>query len=405
MASKLPSVAEILKEAKKKYDLSVGPISSLVTTVESITTGNMGLDYAIGCGGFPRGRLTELYGVPASGKTTTALQVAAEYQKRIIAENLDEYIAYFDYEHALDRTYAAALGLDVDHSSFLFAQPDSLEQGASVATALVSTGKVGVLIFDSVAAMTPADELASEVSTGGGIALQARLLAQFLKKLISLLHANNALAIFLNHEKEVMAMGGGGKPGVKRTTTPGGTALKFYASVRVSYQQIGNVKGKVYDPLLNVETEQVESTNVRIKVVKNKVGPPFREAIVRVRFGRGFDNFWTAFTMLSAHRQIQPAASGYWYFDKDTSLAHEDMPRSGTDRPYLRGEPVLMKFADDHPEWRDLVVATGVKFLEGLSANSVPSPVEEEEDSDSVLSADALDDLLSSPMESSDSSL
>ena len=199
-------------------------------------------------------------------------------------------------------------------------------------------------------------------------------MSEFLKKLNSKLREFNCLAIFLNHIAEQINMGGGGRPGVKITTTPGGRALKFYASMRIEYIPIGHVKGKVFDPLTGCEVEVNTASNVRVKVVKNKVAPPFRIADVRVAYGRGFDNFYTALQVLIAYKRIVYTA-GYFYFEKSPTLIRPEMPVGATknQRPYLRGEAKLYDFRDAHPDWSALVIQTAEEILsQGSPPPSVP---------------------------------
>lgn len=357
-----PSLDSVIQKAAEN-GLRVGSLGSAsAVAVEVVSTGNLAIDSITGCGGLPVGRSIELYGPPSSGKTTTALQAAAHMQRRIIDENSGEYVAYFDYEHATDPSYCAKLGLDLYHPSFLFAQPDTFEQGAEVIRELVATGLLRMFTVDSVASMTPSIYLEGEGSNQPGV--QARLMSQFMKALNSEIHRNRTVAVFLNHEMEVIDMGGRGT--YKRTTTPGGKALKFYSSLRLSYQQVANHKGKLRDPLLDTEVDGVVSTDVRIRVVKNKLAPPFREALVRVRESRGFDEFWSAVQVLKA-RKLIPVSGAYYYFDKLPDLAHPDMAVGETknQRPYIQGEAALLRFADARREWRQLVIGEARRVLNG----------------------------------------
>lgn len=384
------SIADVLGKIQKDYDLRIGSLSAMAADVRALTTGNIAIDDVIGVNGFPVGRSIELFGPPSSGKTTTGLQCAAAEQQRIIAEGTDEAILFMDYEHALDPTYCRQLGLDLDHPSFLFSQPDNFEQGANASIALIETGLVPVMLVDSVAAMTPSDKLDAEVGKSLP-AIQARLMSDYMQKLNSLLNEHKTTAIFLNHLKEVFEMGGS-RPGMPpRTSTPGGKALKFYASVRVEYQQIKNVKGKVRDHLTGEYVDQVEATNVRVRVVKNKVAPPFRQCTVRVRYGRGFDSFWSAIQILIGHKRV-PNSAGFYYFDKvPAALVHPDMAVGTTKnaRPYIRGEEVLLQFADAHPEWRDGVIAYASEVVKEARAagptalDTDPEP-DEDDGSDAV---------------------
>lgn len=344
-------ISSILAASKKKYDIDAGPMNRVAEPTRAISTGSLAIDYITGVGGLPIGRSVELFGPPASSKTTTALMTAANHQKDIVANNLDEYILYLDYEQAMDPVYANNLGLDTDHDSFIFAQPNLFEEGANFALDLIQTGKIRVVIFDSVAAMTPSALMESEVGKVQ-VAPQARLMSVLMQKLNPLLMDTGTLAIFINHLKEKVGIGGPAGP-VK--TTPGGVSLKFYASMRLEYAPISQVKGEVKDPLTGLKKQETVASNVKVKVVKNKVSPPYKEAVVRVRFGRGFDDMFTVKNVLTANKKIY-GTSGYFYFDKSPELVHEDMEISKEGKPYIHGEPKLMEFADTHPEWRKLVV-------------------------------------------------
>lgn len=214
-------------------------------------------------------------------------------------------------------------------------------------------------------------------------AVAAKLYADFISALNEPLHRNNCTAIYINHLAEVMGMSGGQRPGMPPlTTTPGGRALKFYASVRIEFRPLGSVKEKYIDPLTKEEIEQITATNVKVKIVKNKVGPPQRQALVRVRWGKGFDNFWTALQILIAHKKVV-YSSGYFYFEKSPELVHIDMARqtTGTKRPYVRTEVALFAFAEQRPEWRDQAIASAAAILvaeqDDISAEPVDLLVEE----------------------------
>lgn len=349
-------ISELLTEINKKHGLNIGTMSAVAEKVTGLTTGNLAIDYLTGVGGLPVGRITELYGQPSSGKTTTALQAAAALQADIIAGKRDEHILYLDYEHAMDPDYAANLGLNVDHPSFIIVQPNWLEEGAEIAEQLIKTGKIRMAIWDSVAEMTPADV---EFGVRTNAMERARLMNSLLQRQVSLLHATGCAGVFLNHLTEAVQMGG--RPGMPPAeTSPGGKALKFYASLRMAYKQIGQKKGKAPDALTGDVIDQVVATHVMVRVTKNKVGLAHRTAEVRVRLGHGFDEFYTATQVLLAHRQITKAGS-WFYFDRKgatADLTHPDMPRTGSNqRPGLLGESGLITFGDRNPDWRAQIIA------------------------------------------------
>ncbi len=364
------AIAAALAEVEKKHQLNVGTASQVIEPQQWLTTGNLGIDYVAG-GGIPLGRTVELYGPPSSGKTTTGLQAAAALQKHILATNSDDHIVYLDHEHALDRDYCGNLGLDTDHESFLLAQPYSLEQGAESALKLLHTGAVRLIIFDSVASMAPIARLDGEFDQRTAAMNKARLMSGFMLQITPLLHKTKAAGVFINHLMEAVEMTG--RPGMPpKATTPGGKALKFYASLRLEYRQIGNTKTKTVDPLSGTAINQANSTLVKVKCVKNKVAEPFREAEVRVSYGRGFDNVWSALQVLLYRGEIKK--SGAWYrFLGDT--AHPDIPAGG-----LQGETAVLDFALTRPDWAtrlvgaaaDLVARHGAAGLETGDGKPVP---------------------------------
>lgn len=392
----------VLESASKKYDLSIGRMDEITSDTKFFSTGNIAIDYAIG-GGIPLGRSVELHGPPSSGKTTSALQAAGVLQKIICAGGdpelgikPDDKILYLDYEQAMDPEYAKALGLDLAHESLLFTQPDTLEDGANLTLDALKTGRVRLVIIDSVAAMNPSAKAEAEIGKSLP-AVAAKLLKDFGVTLNSVLHKNNAAAIFINHEMEKMDMGGARRPGMPAaTTTPGGIALKYFASVRVQFKQIKQNKSGEVDPLTGEIVERVRSTDVRVKVIKNKVAPPFREAVVKVRFGKGFDNFASALTILLANKKIMHSAGMYYFHNAEADgLAPDWMARAttGQQRPYIKGRDNLDAMADDHPDWREAVIALAQQIAnENVKALESKQDAPESEETDEDTSLESLFD-------------
>ena len=258
-----------------------------VTEADTVSTGSLGLDIALGIGGLPRGRVIEVYGPESSGKTTLALHAVAEAQKK------GGIAAYIDAEHALDPIYARKLGVDVDE--LLISQPDTGEQALEITDTLVRSGGVDIVVIDSVAALTPKAELEGEM--GDQLpGLQARLMSQALRKLTANIKRANVLVIFINQIRMKIGVMFGNPE-----TTTGGNALKFYASVRLDIRRIGSIK----------KGEEMIGNETRVKVVKNKVSPPFREALFDILYGEGISREGEIIELGVAQRIVDK--SGAWY--------------------------------------------------------------------------------------------
>ena len=255
--------------------------------IQTVSTGSLGLDIALGVGGLPRGRVVEIYGPESSGKTTLTLQVIAEIQK------IGGTAAFIDAEHALDPNYAGKLGVDVDN--LLVSQPDTGEQALEIADMLVRSGSVDVVVIDSVAALTPKAEIEGEMGDSH-MGLQARLMSQALRKLTANIKRTNTLVIFINQIRMKIGVMFGSPE-----TTTGGNALKFYASVRLDIRRIGAIK----------KGDEIIGNETKVKVVKNKVAPPFKEAFFDILYGQGISHEGEIIELGVTHKFIDK--SGAWY--------------------------------------------------------------------------------------------
>ena len=279
--------------------------------VQVVSTGSLGLDIALGVGGLPRGRVVEIYGPESSGKTTLTLQVIAEMQK------LGGTAAFIDAENALDPQYAQKLGVKVE--DLLISQPDTGEQALEIADMLVRSGSVDVVVVDSVAALTPKAEIEGEMGEPQ-MGLQARLMSQALRKLTSNIKRTNTLVIFINQIRMKIGVMFGNPE-----TTTGGNALKFYASVRLDIRRIGAIK----------KSDEVIGNETRVKVVKNKMAPPFREALFDILYGEGISREGEIIELGVKHGIVEK--SGAWYaYNKDKIGQGKDNARE-----YLREHPEL----------------------------------------------------------------
>lgn len=305
--------------------------------VESIPTGALSLDLALGIGGIPRGRVIEIYGPESSGKTTVALHMIAEAQKE------GGTAAFIDAEHALDPQYAARLGVDIDN--LIVSQPDTGEQGLEITEALVRSGAVDIVVVDSVAALVPKAEIDGEMGDAH-VGLQARLMSQALRKLAGVISKSRTVAIFINQLREKVGIMFGNPE-----TTPGGRALKFYSSVRLDVRKLETLRSG----------SDIIGTRTRVKVVKNKIAPPFKEAEFDIIYGEGISREGCILDM-AADRDIIDK-SGSWYAYKDQRIG--------------QGRDNARQFLKDNPEIRD-----EIESLVRETINPARSITEEKETAD-----------------------
>lgn len=393
----------VLKTAEKKYNINAGKMSEIASDVKGISTGNMGIDSITGVDGLPMGRSVELYGAPSSGKSTVALQTAGVMQRIIksggnewLGIGPDDKIAYADFEQAIDPEYAISLGFNPNDETCIFFQPDLLEEGTDMIIDLVHSGRVRMVIIDSLAAMLPRS--IAEESVGKSLpAVAAKLINTFYQKITPALKNYNCLLIGINHSKEKMGMGGGSY-GPPQVTTPGGMSPKYNASLRLEFKQIKQYKAKITDPLTQEAVEIPVATDVKVRATKNKVGPPFRQVVVKVRFGKGFDEFATALAVLIADKQIvwEAGGGGRHYFHKleEEGFAPDWMPRAatGTKRPYVQGKDKIFDVAEEYPEWKSGLTEKArqiVKDNATMAQNTLPASEAPELDADSQSSPGA----------------
>ena len=306
------ALAQIEKQFGKGSIMKMGE-GQIEGDLQVVSTGSLGLDIALGVGGLPRGRVIEIYGPESSGKTTLCLQVVAEMQK------LGGVAAYIDAENALDPVYAGKLGVNVP--DLLISQPDTGEQALEIADMLVRSGSVDVIVIDSVAALVPRAEIEGEM--GDQLpGLQARLMSQALRKLTANIKRTNTLVIFINQIRMKIGVMFGNPE-----TTTGGNALKFYASVRMDIRRVGSIK----------KGDEVIGNETKVKVVKNKVAPPFKEAHFDILYGEGISREGEIIDLGVEHKIIEK--SGAWYAYKGEKIGQ------GKDnaREFLRGRPDLAR--------------------------------------------------------------
>ena len=332
------ALSQIEKQFGKGSIMKMGE-SNVGHDIIPVSTGSLGLDIALGIGGLPRGRVVEIYGPESSGKTTLTLQVIAEMQKT------GGTAAFIDAEHALDPTYAAKLGVNIN--DLLISQPDNGEQALEIADMLVRSGSVDIVVIDSVAALTPRAEIEGEMGDSH-MGLQARLMSQALRKLTANIKRSNTLVIFINQIRMKIGVMFGNPE-----TTTGGNALKFYASVRIDIRRTGSIKSG----------EEIIGSETRVKVVKNKVAPPFKTADFDILYGEGISREGEIIELGVIHKVVEK--SGAWYAYKGEKIG--------------QGKDNSRKFLKDNPEMAQEIEAK-IRAIVGVAGSGAAVAVVKEED-------------------------
>ena len=335
------AMSQIEKQFGKGSVMKLGEFKAM--EVEAIPTGALSLDMALGIGGVPRGRIIEVFGPESSGKTTLALHIVAEAQK------MGGDAAFIDAEHALDPVYAKKLGVDIDN--LIVSQPDTGEQALEITESLVRSGALDVIVVDSVAALVPKAEIDGDMGDSH-MGLQARLMSQALRKLTGALNKTKTVLIFINQLREKIGVMFGNPE-----TTTGGRALKFYASVRLDIRKIENIK----------QDGEVKGNRVRVKVIKNKVAPPFREAEFDVVYGEGISKAGNILDMAVNLDIIEKSGSLFSYNGERIGQGRENVKR------YLKENPKLLE------EVESKVRANFAKAFEESLGEELPSIEEDEE--------------------------
>ncbi|EFM96270.1 recombinase RecA [Actinobacillus pleuropneumoniae] len=338
------ALAQIEKQFGKGSIMRLGDTQAL--DIEAVSTGSIGLDAALGIGGLPMGRIVEIYGPESSGKTTLTLSVIAQAQKS------GKTCAFIDAEHALDPVYARKLGVDTD--ALLISQPDNGEQALEICDALVRSGAVDVIIVDSVAALTPKAEIEGDMGDSH-MGLQARLMSQALRKLTANIKATNCLVVFINQIRMKIGVMFGNPE-----TTTGGNALKFYASVRLDIRRSGVVK----------DGDEVVGSETKVKIVKNKVAPPFREVQFDIMYGEGISRMNELLILAEANGFIQKA--GAWFSYEGTKIG--------------QGKNNAIKWLKENPEIAE-------KIEQDIREQLISTPEKTSAGEQNVLDADDVNDF------------
>ena len=347
------ALAQIEKQFGKGAIMKLGDNTAM--QVDAISTGSLGLDLALGVGGVPRGRIIEVFGPESSGKTTLALHILAEAQKK------GGEVAFIDVEHALDPAYASALGVNIDE--LLVSQPDTGEQAMEICEALVRSGAIDAIVVDSVAAMVPRAEIEGEMGDSH-VGLQARLMSQAMRKLTSVIGKTNTVCVFINQLREKVGVMFGNPE-----TTTGGRALKFYSSVRMDVRRVESIK----------QGGEVIGNHVRVKVVKNKIAPPFKEAEFDIMFGQGISKEGDILDLAVKDDIVEKSGAWYAYGGAKIGQGRENA------KSYLREHPAVC--AEVETKVREKHGLPADETVAALAANAA-----EEEAQDAAFAEAGLED-------------
>ncbi len=351
-SDKLKAIESAMSQIEKQF--GKGSIMKLgehnVLNIDAISTGSLDLDIGLGIGGVPKGRIIEIYGPESSGKTTLALHIAAESQKKGGA------VGFIDAEHALDPSYAKKLGVDVDN--LIVSQPDTGEQGLEIAEALVRSGAIDVLIVDSVAALVPKAEIEGDMGDSH-IGLQARLMSQALRKLAGSINKTNCVAIFINQLREKVGVMFGSPE-----TTTGGRALKFYASVRLDIRRVDSIK----------QGDTIVGNRARVKIMKNKVAPPFKQAEFDIMYNEGISRTGNIIDVGVKEEIVQKSGAWFSYGDIRLGQGRENA------KLYLKDNPeVALDIENQIRQKYDLPLAEAMPVVKSETAINQEEVISTEE--------------------------
>lgn len=363
--SLLDVMAQIRAEENTADRVVVGSLPEFDMSVKGRSTGNIAFDFITRVGGYPVGRIVEQFGPPSSGKTTSALTAMGRAQAKCI-ESGEGYVMFLDYERSIDPDYCKKLGLDVDHETFIYVKPNSFEHGANIFRRLLATGELRMAIFDSVAAMVTEKE--KEAETGkANVADRAKMLHQFCRQTKDDAEEHGTTMIFLNHTLEKVDATPMGQKlaarGIKQWTQPGGKALAFYASMRVEFKQVKNIRTAEMDLLTNRKEDQIRSQDVQAIIVKNKVGDPFGTTTLRVRWGHGFSQAFSVLDVLVKHGMVDLNKTGWYTFPADLSPEGKQYK--------VRGEDTALKELESNSEWLDRLAVVAYDLLDASGGDTV----------------------------------